>query len=140
MKGTSVVETETEDEEEYRTVLTDLIGTFTGFDEIAIRRHFGEKFTALEDVLPVRAAQFVVLRRGGLSDRDAYRAAMEMPFSQVTVLFDTEETAEPEPDDPSFDEEYATFVAALGLPFTPREYCELTISQRAALRTALSRR
>lgn len=68
-------------------------GSCTGFDELAIERAFGRELTDLgESTRALRALLFVVRRRGGLSDTDAYRAVMNLSLDELMGHFE-------EPDD-----------------------------------------
>lgn len=86
----------------------DLFESLTGFDEIAIAAHFGDKITTLgsraqedaEDKDPftfLRALAFVDKRRTeGLNDREAYAAVMGMTIADVQAYFaDDEDEDEP---------------------------------------------
>lgn len=71
---------------------SDVISSFTGFDEIAIENLFRRSFATMgESTLALRAAEFVVQRRAGLKDGDAYKAAMNMPFGDLTALYADED-------------------------------------------------
>lgn len=76
--------------------------TLTGFDELAITKHFdgldiyadGER----KGVLVIRALVFVDQRRHGLTDINAHTAAMDMPLGAVTAYFTDETTEEIDPE------------------------------------------
>lgn len=61
--------------------------SLTGFDEIAVTKHFGVDVYMDSETKPVliqRALVFILKRRDGLTDTDAYQAAMSMPLSEVS--------------------------------------------------------
>lgn len=70
--------------------------SFTGFDEIAVAAHFGAKVQDLRDdpITLGRALVFVHHRRAhrdqGVTDKDAYAAAMGLTMTQVTEYFPPE--------------------------------------------------
>ena len=86
----------------------DFFLSLTGFDEIAISREFGEDVSRL---LPnkdndggnpfrwLRSLVFVHQRREGLKDREAFKAAQEIPIRQLQDYFADDEP-ELDPDDP----------------------------------------
>jgi len=64
-------------------------GSCTGFDEIAIERAFGRELTDLgESTRALRALLFVVHRRDGMSDPDAYRSAMSLTLDELMGHFE----------------------------------------------------
>jgi hypothetical protein len=69
--------------------------SLTGYDELAIQKHFKADWTALAETSPVavtRALVFVMERRRGLTDQDAYKAAMGLTIGECTARFaDTDE-------------------------------------------------
>jgi hypothetical protein len=76
--------------------VTEMVESLTGFDEIAIAKHFDglDPYTDAQTkpILISRALVFVHLRRGNeqrarLSDIDAHTAAMTMPMGEVTTYF-----------------------------------------------------
>ena len=76
-----------------------------GFDEIAIEKHF-DGFDIYLDaerrpVRSLRALVFVHLRHGGMPDKEAHTAAMEMTVNDVQGYFQSD--AEANPDDPDTD-------------------------------------
>lgn len=87
----------------------DFFLSLTGFDEIAITREFGEDISRLvpdkngEGGHPfgfLRALVFVHQRREGLKDREAYKAAQEIPIRDLQSYFAGETGADLDPDDP----------------------------------------
>lgn len=87
----------------------DFFLSLTGFDEIAITREFGEDISRLvpdkngEGGHPfgfLRALVFVHQRREGLKDREAYKAAQEIPIGDLQSYFSDEAAADLDPDDP----------------------------------------
>ena len=64
-------------------------GSCTGFDELAIERAFGRELTDLgESTRALRALLFVVHRRDGMSDPDAYRSAMSLTLDELMGHFE----------------------------------------------------
>lgn len=64
-------------------------GSCTGFDELAIERAFGRELTDLgESTRALRALLFVVRRRDGLSDPDAYRDVMSLSLNDLMDHFE----------------------------------------------------
>lgn len=74
----------------------EVANSLTGFDEIAIKQAFGLSLDALDPITVARACGFVLNRRAGQSDRDAYQAVMAMPQRDLSALFATDD----EDDDP----------------------------------------
>ena len=78
------------------TTQTEAVGSLTGFDEIAIDKHFGfDLYQAYESkpLMATRALVFCDLRHGGVPDKDAHQQAMSMRQSELMEYF------EPEPED-----------------------------------------
>lgn len=78
--------------------------SLTGFDEIAITKAFGKAITAMsgdrsEAFTWLRALVFVLGRRNGAKDAEAYAAAMALPLRELNTYF-TPEPADVDPDDP----------------------------------------
>lgn len=73
---------------------TDVALSLTGFDEVAITKFFGVEYTELEDrpMMFLRTLMFIVERRGGTKDSEAYKAAMNATTREVSDYF---------PDDPT---------------------------------------
>jgi len=68
--------------------------SLTGFEELAISKHFGkDEFTELPGTMAGRAMVFIALRREGKTDKDAYDECMAMTLKQCGTYF-----AEAEPD------------------------------------------
>lgn len=127
--------------------LTELSQSLTGFDQIAIRQFFHERFdTLMEDpILFMRAMYFVHLtREAGAKASDAYRAAMNLPLGEVSKLFETTIDEDEEFGEPSAveerDRQFAEFVIGTGLSYTLDQFMSLTIQQRAELITAANKR
>lgn len=76
-----------------RLTMSEAVKSLTGFDEIAVEARFRREFVELGKTMTVRAVAFVLHRRGGMTDGDAYQAAMSAPLSALNDLF------APEPDD-----------------------------------------
>lgn len=74
-----------------------LFGSLTGFEEIAVRRMFGTSATALaksaetEFDVPMflRALSFVLAKRAGAGDADAFTEVMRRTTADVMTAFDT---------------------------------------------------
>ena len=132
--------------------LTELSETLNGFDQVAIRQRFHERFDQLaEDPLMfARALYFVHLRRenvrAGLGHRDqeAFQASMDMPTKDLNDLFDGgPEADEFEGDESALSErdtQYADFVIGTGLSMSVDQYQELTIQQRSKIIESANRR
>lgn len=130
---------------EDRPTFDDVTQTLTGFDQIAIAKRWSpvDKLADSDPMMFPRALVFVLERRDGASDQDAYRSAMQAPLSQVLDRFATESAAQVSELDPDevgrLDAEWAQFVVTTQLAFTPDEWRSLTISQRSMLAEALRR-
>lgn len=77
------------------------IESLTGFDELAIAKHFGMEWSDLAEKKPstfTRALVFVHLTREGRSAQDAKNEVMGMTLGTVQGYFSTED--EPMPEDP----------------------------------------
>lgn len=75
--------------------------TLTGFDELAIEKHFDRDVMSLFQGAPtkaLRALVFIVKRREGLTDTEAKQAVMEMSLKDVNGHFvDADEVIPEEP-------------------------------------------
>lgn len=81
----------------------EMVESLTGFDELAIEKHFGG-FDIYDDgqTKPTRALRclaFVQFRRDGETDRDAVKKAQELTFKEVAAMF-VEAEPEIDPDAP----------------------------------------
>jgi hypothetical protein len=81
----------------------EMVESLTGFDELAIEKHF-DGFDIYSDgeskgVRAMRVLAFIAFRRDGQTDRDAFKAAQGLSFKQVSAFFLPPET-ELDPDDP----------------------------------------
>lgn len=75
----------------------ELTESLTGFEEIAISKVFSVKdFMTLPGTMSVRALLFVVYKRDGDNDTDAYQKAMEMSMKAVQEFFDDDIEAIPD--------------------------------------------
>lgn len=132
--------------------LQELSETLNGYDQIAIRSRFHERFDQLAEdpIMFARAMYFVHLRRenfkaeGKHKDAEAHEAAMKLPMKDVNELFESGDAADDfEGDDESVvaerDREYANFVVGSGLSFTVDQYMALTVQQRARIIEAANR-
>jgi hypothetical protein len=126
--------------------LTGLSETLNGYDQIAIRARFRERFDQLAEdpMMFPRAMYFIHLRRNGEKDAAAYEAAMTLPMKRLTELFDAAtEDDELDGDETAVaerDREYGDFVVGTGLSFTVEQYMDLTVQQRARIIEAANRR
>lgn len=57
--------------------------SITGFDEIAIEQAFGSSFSDLSPTMTTRSVIFVLERRRGSTDAQAYQTAMRLGLGQV---------------------------------------------------------
>lgn len=87
----------------------DIADSMTGFDEIAIAQRFGRTAADLaqnDGSMFLRSLIFVAKRREGLSDDEAWNAALGLPMKEAGEFFaqdseeesGKEETPEPEPE------------------------------------------
>lgn len=75
--------------------------SLSGYDEIAVTKHFGRTVVALsreDEMAFARALVFVAKRREGLTDSEAYNAALGATVREVSQFF--AEDNEPMPSDP----------------------------------------
>lgn len=82
--------------------LNEAVESLNGFDEIAIEKRFGGDITSLltnHAIRAVRATVFVLRRRDGLKDDEAYKASMEMSIREAQDYF-PDEPDEIMPDEP----------------------------------------
>lgn len=86
----------------------DAFNSLTGFDEIAIEKRFGlSDYTTIESQSGkwMRAMVFVLKRREGLNDLDAYNAAMSMSLGELNDQFATDDETDRDfdPENPTSD-------------------------------------
>ena len=84
--------------------VSEIINSFTGWDEIAIEQLFRRSFARMgESTLCLRAVDFVVRRRAGAADKDAYRSCMAMTYGELIERYqgDPEPTVDIDEDGPS---------------------------------------
>ena len=125
--------------------LTELSQSVNGFDQIAIRARFHERFDTLaEDPMMLsRALYFVHLRREGTKDADAFQASMVLSMGDLTDLFESSDDDEFEGDESGTEEadrQFAEFVMGTGLSYTVEQFRALTIAQRGAIVDAANKR
>lgn len=83
------------------------IQSCTGWDEIAVKKAFGsplDHFSKSDRGMLGRALYFVMARREeGVSDQDAYRAAMDATTADLQAAFedDPDDTMPEDPDSPA---------------------------------------
>ncbi len=74
-----------------RPAVEDVLGSLSGWDELAIRQFFGARWSEMlqdDASMLTRAMVFTVERRkDGVEDGAAYRAAMALTLSQVNDMF-----------------------------------------------------
>ena len=68
-------------------MLEDVLESFDGWDEVAIAQQFGKDWTDLAGTQLGRAAAFVLRRRGGVHDGEAYRLAMGLTVRALKETF-----------------------------------------------------
>jgi hypothetical protein len=70
--------------------------SLTGFDEIAIKAKFGAPVAELDGAMQSRASLYVVSKREGMADADAFRHSMDITngdLEQRILKPDTEDEA-----------------------------------------------
>ena len=121
----------------------ELAKSINGFEQIAIRERFREKLETLTEdgTMFMRSLLFVVEKRDGKKDSDAYSAVMTMPLQEVVEKFKGEDDLDEEDESAvaERDRQYADFVVGVGLSFTVEQYMNLTVGQRGALLDAAVR-
>lgn len=117
--------------------------SINGFEQIGIRQTFRERLDSLanDGTMFMRALLFVLAKRDGQADGDAYRNVMLLPLDEVVGRFKGDDEPDEEDEDAvaERDRQYADFVTACRLSFTVDQYMQLTIGQRAALLDAAER-
>ena len=80
----------------------EVLDSLTGFDEMAIKQHFGAPISdlATDQSMLARALVFVLRRRDGNSDDDARNQVLAMSLKEILGFF-SEESAESGKDEPS---------------------------------------
>lgn len=63
------------------------VENLTGFDEIAIEKKFGTDLDELRISMQLRALIFIARTRTGLTEKDAYNAAMNLTVKQLDDEF-----------------------------------------------------
>jgi len=132
-------------------VAEDLVNSLTGFDQIAIRQRFNQRFEELaeDQIMLLRVLYFIHLRRenagtqGGGYDKEAFQQSMGMPMGDLQEKFaDADNAADPDDEGAVVerDREFAEFVMASGLSYTVEQFMALTLSQRSAVLDVASRR
>lgn len=121
-----------------------LAKSINGFEQIAIRQTFRERLDSLagDGTMFMRALLFVLEKRDGASDGDAFRNVMLLGLDDVVSRFKGDDAAPDEDDEDAVaerDRQYAEFVTACRLSFTVDQYMDLTIGQRTALLEAAQR-
>ena len=61
--------------------------SLTGFDEIAIEKWFTGELSTLSGTKSMRALAFVLARRDGKADKEAYGDAMRATLKEITESF-----------------------------------------------------
>lgn len=124
-----------------------------GWDQIAMRKYFNEKFDELakDGLMFARACLFIHLRRdkstgvpNSAVDKEAFREAMGMPLGTLQKMIPDEDGGADFEDETAIqerDREFAEFVIGTGLSYTVDQFMALTINQRAnAIEVANRRR
>jgi len=129
----------TETAEDVELLDADLVSrSIDGFEQIAIRQTFRERLDqiAADGTMFMRALLFVLAKRDGANDSDAYRTVMRLPLAAVVGRFkggsDDDEPAD-EDAIAERDRAYANFVVGTRLSFTVEQYMALTLGQRDAI-------
>lgn len=80
----------------------EVANSLTGFEELAIKQQFGASLDALDPITVARACGFTVLARErvGQPPSEAYMAVMQMPQSELTTLFATDDEDDADDRDP----------------------------------------
>lgn len=77
----------------------EVMESMTGFDEIAVAQKFGGEILSLAESRQtafMRALVFVIKRREGLKDADAYRAAQELTLKETQEFFALDDEVMPD--------------------------------------------
>ncbi len=80
--------------EDSRPTVSGVAESMTGFDEIAIEQLFRSPVEKMSGTLQMRAMVFILRRREGMSDVDAFKAVMNLPFGDVDAQFRDEDEDE----------------------------------------------
>lgn len=142
----TVAEDVTTEDAEPKINLSELSQSVNGFDQIAIRTRFHERFDVLADdpMMLSRALYFVHRRREGVKDAEAFQEAMLLTMGDLTSKFEAAPDGDEFEGDESAvaerDRQYAEFVMGTGLSYTLDQYMALTIAQRAAIIEAANNR
>lgn len=140
-----MTETTTETTETPELLDADVVAkSINGFEQIAIRNVFREKLdqVAADGTMFMRALLFVLAKRDGAGDGDAFRTVMLLPLDEVVGRFKGDDAAPDDDDEDAVaerDRQYADFVTACRLSFTVDQYMALTIGQKTALLDAAQR-
>lgn len=84
------------------TTVSEAMNSVTGFDELAVEKHFGFDLYQIADEKPlmsVRSMIFVDLRHQGVADKEAHEKALSMTLGEVEAYFE-DEPEDAMPDDP----------------------------------------
>ena len=118
--------------------------SINGFEQIAIRNLFRARLDQIaeDQTMFLRALRFVLAKREGMRDPDAFTAAMSLTLEEVVDGFDLSAADADEDEDAvaERDRQYAEFVIGCGLSFTVEQYMGLTIGQKSALLDAAIRK
>lgn len=69
----------------------DAMRSLTGFDEVAIATYFRKDLAEMGATMATRATLFVLKRRDGMADGEAFKFAMHLPLGQVDTMFRAEQ-------------------------------------------------
>jgi hypothetical protein len=88
---------EDKDMSEVKPRVEDVLRSMTGFDELAVEKHFRNDLGSLNPTMTARAVAFVVVRREQPDDdKAAWAAVMKMPIGDINDMFDTSDLEDPE--------------------------------------------
>ena len=72
----------------------EVVRSLNGFEDIAIEKAFGVALLKMDEMRASRALLFILKRRDGANDFDAYKGAMEVTFGDLMDTFETEDDDE----------------------------------------------
>ncbi len=74
-------------ETEAMPTIEDVVGSLSGFDEVAIEQKFKGDLGSLNNTMTARALVFVLERRAGKDDKAAYGESMRLTLKDVNARF-----------------------------------------------------
>ena len=72
----------------------EVVRSLNGFEDIAIEKAFGVALLKMDEMRASRALLFILKRRDGANDFDAYKGAMEVTFGDLMDTFETDDDDE----------------------------------------------